>query len=189
MGWATAVAYTLAALLCLWAAVRWQCAHTAGHSGKSSPFWLTLGIIMLALAVNKQLDLQMLFWQTGKTFAKTYGLYPERRVIQLASMGAIILVAAGVFFYFMRMTRGAFREHALALFGVLFTLCFVIIRASSLHHVDAVLGWHVGGVKMNWVFENGGIPLVIIAAVLAIRRVPPAHYIQFRKHAAPGASD
>ncbi len=189
MGWVTAVGYTLAAMLCLWVAVRWRGAHTAGRSRKTALFWLVLGIIMFALAVNKQLDLQMWFWQTGKTFAKAHGLYRQRWAIQMASLGGITLGAAGIFFYFARMTEGAFREYALALFGVLFTLCFVIIRASSMHHVDMVLGWHVGGVKMNWVFENGGILLVIIAALRALRKVPPVHYTQFRKPDASGTSD
>ncbi|MFA6243866.1 MAG: hypothetical protein WC655_23185 [Candidatus Hydrogenedentales bacterium] len=189
MGWVTAVGYALAALLCLWVAVRWRGVHTAGRSGKSALFWLTLGIIMFALAVNKQLDLQMWFWQTGKTFVKAHGLYRQRWVIQMASLGGILLAAVCVFFYFTRMSRGVFRENALALFGVLFTLCFVIIRASSMHHVDMVLGWHVGGVKLNWVFENGGILLVIIAALFAMRKVPPIHYTQFRKPDASGASE
>ena len=123
----------------------------------------------------------MWFWQTGKTFAKTHGLYSERRMIQLASLGSIALLAGGIFIYFMQITRGAFRQYALALFGVLFTLSFVVIRASSLHHVDALLGWHVGGLRMNFLLENTGILLVVIAAARAVRQVPPTHYVQFRK--------
>ena len=99
------------------------------------------------------------------------------------------MAASGVFFYFTYLTRGAFRQYALALFGVLFTICFVIIRASSLHHVDTVLGWHVGGVRMNWVLENGGILLVFLAACSAIRRLPPTHYVRFQEPGVSASSD
>ncbi len=181
MGWATVAGYALASLLCIWTAMRWRHDQSAARSNKSAVFWLTLGIIMFALAINKQLDLQMWFWQTGKTFAKAHGVYGQRRLIQLASLGCIALIATGVFLHFLRITRGAYGQYALALFGVLFTLSFVIIRASSLHHVDALLGWHVGGLKMNFILENTGIFLVIIAAARAVRQAPPAHYVQFRK--------
>lgn len=181
MGWVTTLGYALGAALCFWVSLRCRFRDTTTSVGRQAQFWLALGIIMGALAVNKQLDLQMWFWQTGKTFAKSHGLYENRRFIQWASMGGIVLAATSVVLYFKRLMRGAFREYALALLGVLFILCFVIIRASSLHHIDQVLGWQVGGVKVNWILEDAGILLVILAAVLALRKLPSGHYIEFRK--------
>lgn len=180
MGWITTLGYTLGAALCGWVSVRCRFRDTTTSVGRQAQFWLALGIIMGALAVNKQLDLQMWFWQTAKTFAKSHDLYENRRLIQWISMGGIVLVATSVVLYFKRLTRGAFREYALALLGILFTLCFVIIRASSLHHIDQMLGWDVGGVKINWILENCGILLVIVGAIAALRKSRARHYVQFR---------
>jgi len=124
---------------------------------------------MLLLAINKQLDLQMWFWLTGKNWAKANGWYEQRRTIQLGSMLAISIMTGAGLAYFTWLTRSAFRQRLLALLGVVFTMCFVLIRASSLHHVDTMLRWSVVGVKMNWILENGGILLVVIAALKAIR--------------------
>ena len=46
------------------------------------------------------------------------------------------------------------------LVGVVFLCCFVAIRASSFHHVDRLLGADLGGLKINWIMELGGIALV-----------------------------
>jgi hypothetical protein len=180
MGWITTLGYALGAALCGWVSVRCRFRDTTTRVGRPAQFWLALGIIMGALAVNKQLDLQMWFWQTGKTFAKSHGLYENRQLIQWASMGGIVLAATGVVLYFKRLTRGAFREYALALLGVLFILCFVIIRASSLHHIDQILGRNLGGIKINWILENCGILLVIVGAIVALGKSRARHYVQFR---------
>lgn len=134
---------------------------------------------MLMLAVNKQLDLQMWFWQTGRYYAKSHNLYDQRKVLQIGSMAVITLGACAIFWYFRRLTRGSYAEYALALVGVLFTLCFVIIRAGSLHHIDLILGWHLGMVRINWILENGGILMVGVAAARALRRLGPRHFVKF----------
>lgn len=179
MGWITTIAYLAAALLCVWAGTTSPVAVETRALDGPRAFWFTLGGIMLALAVNKQLDLQMWFWQTGRNFTRLHGLYGERRLIQFGSMGAIVALSLGVFIYLRRRKLEPNRHFAIALFGVLFTFCFVIVRAISIHHVDAALGLHIGGVKINWILENGGILLVIVAALLAIRQAPPRHYVCF----------
>ena len=62
------------------------------------------------------------------------------------------------------MTRRAWRTAGLALIGTGFLITFVIIRAASFHHFDEFIGFVVGGVRMNWVLELGGIACVAIAA-------------------------
>ena len=169
MGWATVIAYGAACVLCIWVAMEKPRGLAPPDLSKHWMFWSTLGVIMLLLAINKQLDLQMWFWLTGRNMAKANGWYEQRRTIQVASMLAISVVACAGLAYFTWLTRSAFRQRLLALLGVVFTVCFVLISASSLHHVDTVLGWRVAGVKTDWVLENGGILLVIIAALKAIK--------------------
>ena len=62
-----------------------------------------------------------------------------------------------------------------ALVGIVFLCCFVAIRASSFHHVDRLLGADLGGLKINWIMELGGIVLVGLGAYgerRALRRAP-----------------
>ena len=54
--------------------------------------------------------------------------------------------------------------------GMVFVIGFVIIRASSFHHVDALLAARLGGMKWNWILELGGIAAVSLGAY----RVAPA---------------
>ena len=42
---------------------------------------------------------------------------------------------------------------------------FVVIRAASFHHVDALLASRLGGLKWNWILELGGILIVAVGAL------------------------
>ena len=54
-----------------------------------------------------------------------------------------------------------------ALLGTVFLYVFVLIRASSIHHVDMMLHWQFQGWTWNWVLELGGIVVVGLGALLA----------------------
>lgn len=179
LGVATVAGYLLTSGLCFWAAARSARAHSRNRIDKPQVFWGCLGLVMLLLAVNKQLDLQMWFWQTGKTFAKTHDLYTYRRAIQWASFGGITAFAVVLFVYLIGMRKQRDWVQALALLGLLYTLCFVLLRASSLHHIDLLLTQTIVGIKINVILELTGITLVAIAGLLALHRTPPRHYTKF----------
>ncbi|MGZ3385949.1 MAG: hypothetical protein ACXWNF_13305, partial [Isosphaeraceae bacterium] len=54
-----------------------------------------------------------------------------------------------------------------ALLGTVFLYVFVLIRASSIHHVDVMLRWRFLGWTWNWILELGGIVVVGLGALLA----------------------
>ncbi|MCF6287358.1 MAG: hypothetical protein L3K26_19580, partial [Candidatus Hydrogenedentes bacterium] len=153
MGWATTLCYFVAALLCFRAT--WQAYRIppAKLGGRAMVFWAICGLLMLFLCVNKQLDLQSLFTQIGRDWSKADGWYEGRLTVQkwfirgMAGVGLLGIVLAAWFI------RGASLAYYFAVVGMVFTGCFVIVRAASMHHVDVLLGYQVAGVKMNWVFE------------------------------------
>ena len=49
---------------------------------------------MLALGINKQLDLQSLATQIGRDVIKAWGLYSERRELQFGFILAVALVCS-----------------------------------------------------------------------------------------------
>ncbi len=168
-GWATVFAYVAATLLCVWATVKSPRGLAPLDASKHHMFWGGLSLVMLLLAVNKQLDLQLWFWLTGRNMIQANGWGEYRRILQVGWIMAIALVGGMGLAYFGWLTHNQSRQRMIALAGVVFTVGFVLIRAGSLHHVDTVLGWHVAGVRMNWILENSGILLVAIGAIAAIR--------------------
>lgn len=168
MGWITTIAYALAGLICCyaaWATLR-QPPHRLGR--RAAVYWAVCGVLMLFLAVNKQLDLQTFFTDVARNWAKAGGWYETRRVVQTWFIRGLAAGGVAGLLLVAWLIRGARLTYYLALIGLVFTGCFVVIRAASFHHVDALIGYEIAGVRMNWVFELGGI-LVVAVSALAFR--------------------
>jgi hypothetical protein len=167
-GWATVAGYLLACMLC-WLAFR-RSARGITHPRESLPwFWAALSLVLLVLAVNKQLDLQTWFTQTGRAWAKQAGWYHSRQRVQVAFVWAIAAAGALGLAALAWLARRARRGVLVALAGLLFLVCFIVVRASSFHHVDHMLGRKLGLARLNVVLELGGIAVVAAGAVLMLR--------------------
>jgi len=168
MGWVTVAAYAAAA---------WQCValgrgKVPGMTARERRVWWWLAAIMILLGVNKQLDVQTAFTELGRMVAKTQGWYErrahvQRRFIELVLAGAIGTAVVGLI-----MVRKMPRPTKLAIVGLTLLAAFVFIRATSFHKVDLILGARWLGMKANWIFELGGIGLILIGTLL--RRAAPA---------------
>jgi hypothetical protein len=175
LGWLTVAAYLAASLVCGRAAA----AVVVGdhpRRGRPAVFWSVLSLILFFLGVNKQLDLQSALTELGRDLAQEQGWYDQRQGVQVlfivliaalgsAALGAIAWTAGGV--------RGAARERLLALMGLVFLLAFVVVRASSFHNIDRLLGVQLGGVRLNGILELGGIGCVGVAALWSARAPSP----------------
>jgi hypothetical protein len=75
--------------------------------------------------------------------------------IALIAFGGII-ATAGLFWLY----RRELKRLRMALIGVGFLVTFIVIRAASFHHVDRFLLSTIGGMRMNWIFELGGIAAI-----------------------------
>jgi hypothetical protein len=170
MGWLTVAAYALAAVLCLVAARRVPLDESLRSNRQQRHMWIGVGLFMSFLCLNKQLDLQTLLTRIGRELATRGGWYGERRIVQLLFVIAVAIAGIAAFIIIGRKTRSVLRERKPLLFGLSFLISFIIIRASSFHHVGEFLGREIVGVRMNWVLELGGIGLVVVSAAQAIRR-------------------
>jgi hypothetical protein len=74
LGWATVVAYLAASWACCRAAAA---ERRSAHRGRNStrPFWSSLGLLLLLLGLNKQLDLQSALTAFGRRLAREQGWY------------------------------------------------------------------------------------------------------------------
>jgi hypothetical protein len=163
--WITVVAYGAAALLCL-AAARAE----AGRARWPRHFWLVLAVALALLSLNKQLDVQSLFTQVVRDWTKAHGWYERRRELQAAFICAIALVGLVALVLAPYVLRRQDTPRKVAVAGMIFLYSFIVIRASSFHHVDLALASTIGSVRLNWMLELGGIFTVSIGAALMLRR-------------------
>jgi MFS family permease len=110
----------------------------------------------------------------ARRLLREQGLYQVRRTYQVAFIGCVAILCLGALVAFLWFSRHELRSRWLALVGMVFILGFVVIRAASFHHVDALLASELGGLKWNWIFEIGGVLVVCVAATRAAwnRRTP-----------------
>lgn len=189
VGWTTVALYLVAAWLCLralhtekrgpprplretvpalWRVVRRHWPHPPVPALRSL-IWLSMACALLFLGINKQFDLQSLFTEVARVSAHAGGWYEQRRALQLAFVLAIAGCAVAAMAALWRITRGPLRDLRLPIFGFFFILAFVVVRASSFHKMDAVIGISWAGVRMNWLLELGGILLIIWGAARRLR--------------------
>jgi hypothetical protein len=169
MGWFTVAAYLIAAGFCLAAARMSQ----PGRILSERHFWCGLTVCLLLLAINKQLDLQTWFTLTAKHLAQQTGWYAERRLAQAIFIFLIAVAGLGLMLVLWAFARKTVRQYRLALSGTVFLGCFILIRAASFHHVDQMLGWQFGWLRMNHILECGGIFLIVLAAFRTLRQGRP----------------
>lgn len=163
MGWITVAAYFLGGFLCLAAALRVSGTHSFRDPERR--FWLVLALALAFLGINKQLDLQTWLTLAGKRIAIAQGWYEQRRVVQGIFIAGI--AAGGIFAvrWVWKNMRHAPGPNWVALAGLIFLGCFIVVRAASFHHVDLLLKSGPGGLRMNWVLELGGISMLGLAAM------------------------
>lgn len=165
MGWLTVAVY-LAAALAATSAARRMPGSEAG-TGRERLFWWIAAAIMLALAVNKQLDLQSLLTMIARCHARLSGWYDVRRIVQEAFIYLIAAGGAVALGLMALLLRGILGRIGLALLGLGFVCLFVVVRAASFHQVDVLLGSTAAGIKLNWLLE---LPGPILVALVALRR-------------------
>ncbi len=96
MGWVTVAAYFVTAVGCYGAAWREPLPNgTRRTPSRPSVFWLILASLMVALGINKQLDLQSLVTQIGRDLISAWDLYGKRRALQVAFILAVAMACAG----------------------------------------------------------------------------------------------
>jgi hypothetical protein len=138
--------------------------------------WQLLALGLLALGVNKQLDLQSAVTELGRLLAVDGGWYESRRQVQRLFVVVIGLVGLALAALFLAYSWKAPRATRAAILGAIALVTFVVMRAASFHHFDLLIRAELVGVKMNWLLEMGAIATVALAARAraATSKAPPA---------------
>lgn len=125
---------------------------------------MATGLLLILLGLNKEMDLQMLLTVEARNFAKSVGLYEQRRAMQglfllaLSSIGAIALTIL------IGWLRNSSRWVKAAAAGIVLLFTFVVVRAGSFHHVDRWVSVDISGPRSGWLLELAGIVVIGVSA-------------------------
>lgn len=153
LGWFTVSAYFLAALL----------AARAWHRQRDW-VWFLVALGMVALGLNKQLDLQSLFTDIGRVASHHLGWYEQRRGVQKwFVLGAI--PGSGILGAWFVWHRHAFwMSHKLLSSGLVLLTLFIFLRMMTFYHFDVIPANEVLAEAIDWTLELGGVFLIALAA-------------------------
>ena len=165
-GWLVVAGYLAAAAIAVGAGL-------LQHRRSEAPrrlewFWYGLAVALLALAINKQLDLQSYGTEFGARRAVQGDWYGERQFVQTWFIRGVFGGGVVVALALLLLLRRSSPQHWLASAGVVALLAFIAIRASSFHDVDILLRDRVGEIPLNTALEGGGILVIAIAALWAV---------------------
>ena len=162
-GWLTVISYVVCLVLAVMVLRRRPARAARG-------LWWVIALLMAALAVNKQLDLQTALTATGRCMARAQGWYDSRRIVQVAFIAGLVLGVVIALLWAAKTLRGQMRRNGLALLGLAVLCGFVLVRAVGFHHVDRLISTDFANIKFNFWFENAGLVLIAINAVWLLRR-------------------
>jgi len=158
-GWLTVVLYAWAAWLAF-RVLKAERKQSMVLSVNETTIWRLMTVGMIALGINKQLDLQSALTEIGRILAHEQGWYGNRRQVQEAFIVAVFIMGMTAL---AAMTVLMWKAPAATLWacaGATGLLVFIVIRATSFNRVDEMLGWRLGGLPMNWVLEMGSLLLI-----------------------------
>lgn len=160
MGWLTVVLYLFGA----WQCFRVAALHTNLFRTNERIIWWILVCGLLALGLNKQLDLQSAFTEIGRIIATQQGWYEKRYKVQVLFIYGVAIFGTLAAFALVYVARKVPLATLIALVGSVCLLTFIFIRAASFHHFDLYINSVAFGLRMNWILEMGGIVIIILGA-------------------------
>lgn len=163
LGWVTIVAYLVAATTCACSA--WRIRSAYQYPSPQALLWLGLAFLLLVLGMGKLLGIQPWLVSMVRRLAETGRWYAERREIQAVLTTAFVLSGLFVTASLLWLARNLPRSSKFAIVGVSYLLGFIVVRATSYHYIDVLLGLNWHSLTLNAALENAGILWVALSAL------------------------
>ncbi len=150
--------YVTAALMTTYAALQ---VWVSGSPRSGRWLWTLAAVCLILLAINKQLDVQTFFTQTGRCVARAEGWYGERRSFQEVATLGIFTVATFVGATLMVTSR---RGNGLMIAGLGLLTTYVALHVLSFHHMDSLLKTPLFGLGLARIIELSSLLVINYAA-------------------------
>lgn len=165
LGWMTFALYMVAALLSFRAAVVSR-SHQSAATGR---VWNWLCAILAALGLNKQFDLQTLLIKFSRNLASNEHLFEYRLKLYVLFFLIFVLAIAALILLITFRKPGQIAKFShqlpLAAGGCVLISAYIVIRATSIDHIDLMLGVNLERIPFLWLLEAGGLMLIIFQAL------------------------
>jgi hypothetical protein len=144
IGWGITICYALTGLCCLYCTGLLDSRRAVPISQMFAWFWRLMAVVLISLAISKQLDVQLLLADFGRALAKNQGWYVQRRPVQIRFLALGVCLCLACLQGVRRRLRGAPRSTLNALLGVLIlgvnafvSFAMYLISLPSMDHVLA----------------------------------------------------
>ncbi len=158
-GWLTVALYVWAAWLSFHVLQRERRQRIVLNVNEKT-VWRVMMVGMIALGINKQLDLQSALTEVGRILAHEQGWYDNRRQVQEAFIFAVLILGLTCLAAMSLLIWRAPEATLWACAGAAGLLMFIAVRATSFHGIDETLGWRLAGLPLNWVLEMGSLLVI-----------------------------
>lgn len=92
--------------------------------------------------------------------AISQGWYKDRRLVQVGFIILIGLLGITTLTILIKTYSNTCTAVKITLAGCIILFSFILIRASSFHHMDIFINLKLIGIKMNWLLELGGLAII-----------------------------
>ncbi|MBD3347439.1 MAG: hypothetical protein GF401_20475 [Chitinivibrionales bacterium] len=171
VGWIIFSGYLLSAAIAAW--VGFKSSFDMPSETKKQLLWRIVGLVMILMAVNKQLDLQSLGIDIGRAVARSRGWYQSRRTFQKFFALAFGIIALGMFASALWYLRDILKDYYLLIIGFCFLGTFIVVRAAMFQHIHIDPPLTIPRIRIRWLFELAGSLLVSIAGIAEIAKKHP----------------
>ena len=183
IGWITVIVYFIVAVICLKAAFTTIQNNKQTTEKSIKTFWIFLTLFLVALGINKQFDFQSLLTQIGRDISVEQGWYKHRRIVQMYFVSMIGTIGIIALTFLIKTYHNTYSSIKITLAGCITLFVFIVIRASSFHHIELLIDMKLFGIKVNWLLELGSL---VIIGIGAYRYVMLKNYNRNQKKINPG---
>jgi len=140
--------------------------------------WVCISLFLLAMGINKQLDIQILLTMVGKHIAWDFELFEFSRVLwKTFALGILIsVIIVGILIVYK--SKGILHKEKLSLVGVTLLLLFTLIRVGSISHIRIVAYLQYRVIPKIHGLELLGLIIILLSLILKLRILKRAVPIQ-----------
>ncbi len=165
LGWVLFFSYIGVAIMAWWCTIALSSPTQDAQAVQRVSLWRFLGVFLLLMAINKQLDLHGFLYDFLREASGAEGYGPTAR--QFSHLVAVALIAGigtVMALWLASVLAEAIRNYRLALTGVCILLIALCIRIMSLKAFLNLTGWQINGWTYNWLLESIALVLITLAA-------------------------